>query len=57
MNKYDYSCTESYSELHEATETNLSRNQSMDLFTISAKAPSQMVNFAQKTPLIIYNTS
>ena len=57
MNKYDYNCTESYSELREATETNLSRNQSMDLFTNSAKAPSQMVNFAQKTPLIIYNTS
>ena len=37
---------------------NLSRNQSMVLLmNYSAKAPSQMLDYAQKTLLIIYNTS
>ena len=58
MNKYDDSCTETYSELSQTTEMNLSRNQSMVLLmNYSAKAPSQMLDYAQKTLLIIYNTS
>ena len=31
MNKYDDSCTESYSELSQTTDMNLSRNQLMVL--------------------------
>ena len=38
----------SYSELSQATAFSL---------TISTKAPLQMLNHAQKTPLVIHNTS
>ena len=38
----------SYSELSHATAISL---------TISTKAPLQMLNHAQKTPLVIHNTS
>ena len=56
MNKYDDSCTESYSELSQTTDMNSSRNQSMVLsINYFAKAPSQMLNYAQKTSLILYN--
>ena len=61
INKYDDSCTDSYSELSQTTDMNPSKNQSISQWfypsTIFAKASSQMLNYAQKTPLILYNTS
>ena len=50
---------QSYSELSQTTAMNLSRNQSTIFYslTISTKARLQMLNYPQKAPLIICNTS
>ena len=52
------SCTESYLELSQTTDMNLLRiNQWFYRSIIFVKAPMQMLNYAQKTSLILYNTS
>ena len=52
------SCTESYLELSQTTDMNLLRiSQWFYRSIIFVKTPMQMLNYAQKTSLILYNTS
>ena len=51
VNQYDDSCTKSYSELSQTIDNWFYPS------TIFSKATSQMLNYAQKTRLILYDKS